>query len=156
MAEESCHWSAEPWKVEALVEHCIERLRARGLRRSRGLDALLRQMAGRHRPATLAELAQAPELSSLDQATIYRLVIKLEEAGLVRRLGLHERATYFLLVIDGHHHDYLVCTRCGKIEDLDVRCPVEALEEQIMATRGYSSVYHELEFYGVCPACGAQ
>jgi Fur family ferric uptake transcriptional regulator len=111
-------------------------------------------MATRHRPATLAELAQAPGLDGLDQATVYRLVMKLEVSGLVRRLGLHERSTHFQLVIPGHHHDYLVCTQCGKIEDLDLRCPVEALEKGIMEQHGYRGVYHELEFYGVCPQCG--
>jgi Fe2+ or Zn2+ uptake regulation protein len=153
MDDEPCHLSAEPAKVEELVESCIAQLRSRGLRRSAGLEALLRQMAARHRPATLAELQQVPHLTARDQATIYRLVMKLEEAGLVRRLGLHDRAMYFQLVVPGHHHDYLVCTHCGKIEDLDLTCPVEQLEKEIMKTRGYRKVYHELEFYGVCPEC---
>ncbi|MGI8602616.1 MAG: Fur family transcriptional regulator [Verrucomicrobiales bacterium] len=145
--------SAEPGKVEALVEECVAQLRTRGLRRTKGLDALLRHMAVRHRPATLADLQDVPGLAGHDQATIYRLVTKLEEAGLVRRLGLHGRAMFFQLVVADHHHDYLVCTACGKIEDLDLRCPVEALEKEIMKSRGYRSVYHELEFYGLCPAC---
>lgn len=150
-AHASCHSPTE--EVERLVASCIEQLRARGWRRSQGLISLLRHLAAHHHPATLAELNQAEGLAELDPATVYRLVMKLEEAGLVRRLGLHERATYFQLVVPGHHHDYLVCTRCGKIEDVALACPAEELERQLMKRTGYRHVYHQLEFYGVCPAC---
>jgi len=155
MAETHCHHPQAPHQLTSLVETCVAQLRSRGLRRSQGLDALLHHMADHHRPATLADLARVPSLANLDQATIYRLVMKLESAGLVRRLGLHERATYFQLVVPGHHHDYLVCTACGKIEDVELTCPVEPLEREIMARSGYSHVYHELEFFGVCPDCAA-
>jgi Fe2+ or Zn2+ uptake regulation protein len=148
--------SEDPAKVEALIEDCVGKLRARGLRRSAGLEALLRHLARHHHPATLGELARAPGLRKLDQATIYRLVMKLENAGLVRRLGLHERATYFLLLVPGHHHDYLVCTDCGRIEDVEIHCPAEGLEDRIMARTGYRGLYHELEFFGVCPDCLAR
>jgi Fe2+ or Zn2+ uptake regulation protein len=153
MADSHCHHSQTPREVTTLVETCVAQLRSRGLRRSQGLDALLHHMAAFHHPATLADLAKVPSLAGLDQATIYRLVMKLESAGLVRRLGLHDRATYFQLVVPGHHHDYLVCTSCGKIEDIELTCPVEPLEREVMARSGYTRVYHELEFFGTCPAC---
>jgi len=153
MADPHCHHSQSTHEANSLVETCIGQLRARGLRRSKGLDALLNRMVAHHRPATLAELSKVRGLTGLDQATIYRLVMKLEAAGLVRRLGLHDRATYFQLVVPGHHHDYLVCTGCGKIEDVELTCPVEPLEREVMARSGYTGVYHELEFFGVCPAC---
>lgn len=153
MADPHCHHPQSPHETASLVETCVDQLRSRGLRRSKGLDALLRHMAAHHRPATLADLSKVRSLAGLDQATIYRLVMKLESAGLVRRLGLHDRATYFQLVVPGHHHDYLVCTSCGKIEDVELSCPVEPLEREVMARSGYTRVYHELEFFGVCPAC---
>ena len=153
MSDPHCHHAQSPREVKSLVETCVEQLRARGLRRSQGLDALLHHMAAHHHPATLADLARVDSLAGLDQATIYRLVMKLESAGLVRRLGLHDRATYFQLVVPGHHHDYLVCTACGKIEDIELTCPVEPLEREVMARSGYTRVYHELGFFGVCPQC---
>lgn len=153
MTDPHCQHAPTPRQVDSLVETCVDQLRARGMRRSQGLDALLHQMAAHHHPATLADLARVDSLAGLDQATIYRLVMKLESAGLVRRLGLHDRATYFQLVVPGHHHDYLVCTVCGKIEDIELTCPVEPLEREVTARSGYRHVYHELEFFGVCPAC---
>lgn len=153
MADSHCHHRQSANEVSTLVETAVNQLRSSGLRRSRGLDALLNHMAANHHPATLADLARVSSLAGLDQATIYRLVMKLESAGLVRRLGLHDRATYFQLVVPGHHHDYLVCTSCGKIEDINLSCPVEPLEREVMKRSGYTRLYHELEFFGVCPAC---
>lgn len=155
MVDPHCHHAPSAREVTSLVETCVAQLRSKGLRRSGGLDALLHHMAAHHHPSTLAELSRVHGLSGLDQATVYRLVMKLESAGLVRRLGLHDRATYFQLVVPGHHHDYLVCTSCGKIEDVELTCPVEPLEREVMARSGYSRVYHELEFFGVCPACAS-
>jgi Fur family transcriptional regulator, ferric uptake regulator len=38
-------------------------------------------------------LAESKELKSgADKATVYRLLMKLEERGLIRRLGLHDRS----------------------------------------------------------------
>jgi Fur family transcriptional regulator, ferric uptake regulator len=141
-------------EIESLAEACAERLRKRGLRRTRALDLLIREMAGRDKPVTIAELSQAKSLrENCDPATVYRLLIKLEEHGMVRRLGLHDRATYFTLVTPGHHHDYLVCTGCGKIEEVDMDCPVGTLERKLEKSSGFRHMYHELEFFGICPGC---
>jgi Fe2+ or Zn2+ uptake regulation protein len=57
------------------------------------------------------------------------------------------------MIEEGHHDDYLVCTKCGRIQRLDISCPVEALERDIEKTSGFTKLYHELEFYGLCPKC---
>ena len=73
--------------------------------------------------------------------------------GILRRLGLHDRAGYFTMKYPGEHSDYLICRACGSIEELDIACPVEALEMEISRESGYRELYHELEFFGVCPKC---
>ena len=141
-------------EIDALADACAGRLRTRGLRRTRALDLLIREMAGRDKPVTIADLTGAPSLrDQCDPATVYRLLMKLEEHGMVRQMGLHERAMYFILIRPGHHHDYLVCTGCGSIAEVDMDCPVRSLERKLEKASGYRHVYHELEFFGVCPAC---
>src|SRR3569623_905397 len=76
----------------ALAEDIGAQLRPKGVRRTEGLVALLTEMATQHRPITLADLGELPSLAGRDQATIYRLMMKLEEAGAVRRVGFHGRA----------------------------------------------------------------
>lgn len=136
------------------VEELIDRARSGGLRRTKALEELLATLLKADRPMTLAKLERSRRLASLcDKATIYRLLHRLADAGIVRRLGLHERAAYFALVIPGEHRDYLICTECGTIAPIDAPCPVHDLEEEIRRETGYRNLYHELEFFGTCPKC---
>ena len=49
-------------------------------------------------------------------ATVYRVLTQFESAGILVRHHFDEgRATYELQ--EGHHHDHIVCVRCGKLEE---------------------------------------
>ena len=132
----------------------IDRCRSEGLRRTKALEELIHTLLEGDRPMTLAELAESPRLANqCDKATVFRLLQRLADKGILRRLGLHERAAYFALLLPGHHKDYLICTDCGSIESINAPCPVHELEKEIQFTSGYKNLYHELEFFGTCPQC---
>lgn len=132
----------------------IRRCREVGLRKTKALEELTATLAENSRPMTLSELSTSPRLAGrCDKATVFRLLRKLSEHGIVRRLGLHERAAYFTLIEPGRHSDYLICTKCGSIAAIKAPCPVHSLEEEIRETTGFRNLYHELEFFGTCPAC---
>lgn len=136
------------------VKQAVARCREMGLRRTKALEELLATLVEQDRPMTLAELASSKRLADqCDKATVYRLLQRLCENGILRRLGLHERAAYFTLLQPGKHSDYLICTGCGKIEAIKAPCPVHDLEDEIREKTGYSGLYHELEFFGTCPRC---
>lgn len=140
--------------MNPVVKETIGRCRAAGLRRTKALEELLATLQESQRPMTLAELAAAPRLAGqCDKATVFRLLQRLTEHGVLRRLGLHERAAYFTLLVPGKHSDYLICTACGSIEPVQAPCPVHQLEDEIREKTGYRNLYHELEFFGVCPRC---
>lgn len=152
MHSESGHASID---AETLLSQAVGRARTAGLRRTRALEDVLRMLIDAHRPLTLGDIASSKQLrSGADQATVYRLLTKLEERSIIRRLGLHDRSAYYTIIHPGEHNDYLICTKCGTIEKLDISCPVEALEHEIEKQSGFSKLYHELEFFGVCPKCG--
>lgn len=137
-------------KLQAAVKRCREL----GLRRTKAMEEVLRALIGSDRPLTLADLAESDSLrDQCDKATVYRLLMRLEEKGVLRRLGLHDRAAYFTIKYPGEHSDYLICSECGSIEELDIACPVESLEKEISINSGFRHLYHELEFFGVCPEC---
>jgi len=141
--------------AQQLSAALLERAREAGLRRTKALENILSILVHAHQPLSLADIADSPQLTSgADKATVYRVLIKLEELGFIRQLGLHDRSTYYTLVQPGHHDDYLICTQCGRIQRLDISCPVKALEKQIEKQSGFRKLYHELEFYGLCPKCG--
>ncbi len=139
---------------KSTIKETVERCRDLGLRRTKALEELLATLIETDRPMTLAELASSSRLADqCDKATVYRLLHRLTEHGVLRRLGLHERAAYFTLLQPGRHSDYLICTGCGKIETIQAPCPVHQLENEIREKTGYRGLYHELEFFGTCPRC---
>src|SRR5687768_15460234 len=105
--------------MKAIIQETVDRCRAVGLRRTKALEELIGTLLESDRPMTLAELAASDRLSDqCDKATVFRLLQRLASHGIVRRLGLHERAAYFTLLVPGKHSDYLICTGCGTIESI--------------------------------------
>jgi len=132
----------------------LERAKAVGLRRTKALETVVQALAEKGIPQSLNEIERIPEIVGLcNRTTLFRLLNRLRDHGLVRRLGLHERAAYFTLAMPGGHHDYLICKECGSVEAIEIECPVKELEVKVAKTTGYTNLYHELEIYGLCPKC---
>jgi Fe2+ or Zn2+ uptake regulation protein len=132
----------------------IKQCKESGLRRTKALELLIETLLDSPRPMTLGELSEHKNLNTqCDRATVFRLLQRLTDKGVIRRLGLHERAAYFTILLEGRHQDFLICSECGQIEPIKAACPVHKLEREIAATTGFTGLYHELEFFGVCPKC---
>ena len=143
------HAPAADESPAALLAAC----RAAGLRRTHLLERVLDVLQGREEPMNIRDLQQARGIKGVcSPVTLYRLLQRLETIGLVRRIGLHERAAHFTLN-RAHHHDYVVCRECGDVATLEMECPVEKLEREVARRTGFQEVCHDLQFYGVCPAC---
>lgn len=140
----------------SIHEELLQKAKDSGLRRTKALEAILTCLTECDRPKTLNDFISCGHMSAqFDKATVFRLLQRLSEKGMVRRLGLHERAAYFTLLIPGRHRDYLICTECGSIDPVDAPCPVHKLEEKIRQETGFVDLYHELEFFGRCPKCAS-
>ncbi|MAS93336.1 MAG: transcriptional repressor [Verrucomicrobiales bacterium] len=135
--------------VTDLLEECSKA----GLRKTTALRACLDVLASADRPLTLQEIAGNSNFNvDCDPATVYRLITRLEEHRIVRRIGFHSRAAHYCLR-QGNHQDYLICRDCGTIAVLDLACPVEHLENEIADSSGFTEIEHELEFFGLCQSC---
>jgi len=55
----------------------------------------------------------------------------------------------------GRHHDHLICTKCGKIEEF-ANEDIERLQLKIAAQQGFHMLQHRMEIYGLCSECLAQ
>ena len=136
------------------VDDWVERCRKLGMRRTHALQTVLELLLDSGRPLTANEIAESDPLKGhVDPATVFRMLVRLEEHGVARRLGLRGRAAYYTLRQPHSHDDYIVCTACGSIEELMVDCPVKAVESQVAEQSGYQDLDHALEFFGVCPDC---
>ena len=52
----------------------------------------------------------------------------------------------------GHHHDHLICTKCGQILEFESR-QMENLQVEIAALHGFHMLQHKMEIYGLCSEC---
>lgn len=119
----------------------------------RGLVDLLLEVG---RPLTIPELmaAGAPQA----QSSLYRNLATFEQCGVVRRLAsVHDVARYELdEELTGHHH-HLVCSQCGRVDDITLSESFESTLHDgaaaVGSTMGYDLDDHRLELVGVCPDC---
>jgi len=96
-------------------------LRDKGLRSTPARRSVLSAMYGSG-PVREEEIAARVGSECPDQATVYRTLSKLVDAGLVRRHRFHNRVWYFSLNIPEATectHAHFVCEECGQCECLD-------------------------------------
>ena len=84
-------------------------------------------------------------------ATVYRVLTQFESAGLVQRHRFEGGNSVFeLMSVD--HHDHLVCSKCGRVEEFFDRV-IEEQQDKIAAKFGFEITDHSLYLYGVCKGC---
>ncbi|WP_006786999.1 ferric iron uptake transcriptional regulator [Thiorhodospira sibirica] len=81
-------------------------------------------------------------------ATVYRVLTQFEAAGLVSRHHFEGAQAIFELE-RGHHHDHIVCVKCGRVEEF-VDPVIEERQQAIAKKLGYIIKDHALTIYGQC------
>jgi Fe2+ or Zn2+ uptake regulation protein len=109
------------------------------------------------RPLTIPEILAARD--GLAQSSVYRNLVVLEQAGAVHRLVTGDFARYELAEdLTGHHH-HLVCSNCGRIDDLpatpELERSVAAVVDQAAVAAGFTTQHHRLDLVGLCADCSA-
>ena len=89
------------------------------------------------------------------RATVFRTIRLLTELDVVCRVLLDDGSLHYRLSERSQHHHHLVCTGCGKVQDLD-QCSVSDLVRDLSRSSGYEIDGHWLEFYGHCAACRSE
>ncbi|AKK11569.1 Fur family transcriptional regulator [Corynebacterium uterequi] len=84
--------------------------------------------------------------------TVYRTLQSLAEIDAVDVLHRSSGESLYRACLSDHHHHHLVCTNCGRTEEIDGG-PVEAWARQIATQNGFSLTGHDAEVYGVCASC---
>jgi len=84
-------------------------------------------------------------------ATVYKTVTLLKELGEILEISFADSGNRY----DGNKpypHPHLICTQCKSIIDPEVN-QFDNLTAEVAETTGYKIVSHQVEFFGVCPAC---
>jgi len=83
--------------------------------------------------------------------TVYRTLELLEELGYVRHTHFHgDRAQYQRS--DEPAHQHLVCTECGRDQELDLSV-LEPLEAELLRRYSFHADLSHTAIVGVCRAC---
>ena len=103
-----------------------------------------------HPTAETVYLQVRKEIPNISLGTVYRNLNQLAEEGTILRLTANNGADYYDGFIQPHLH--ILCTRCGKIDDI-MESLGESLDHLAKEATNYTALSHSLHFYGICPEC---
>ncbi|MFZ4553172.1 MAG: ferric iron uptake transcriptional regulator [Betaproteobacteria bacterium] len=110
--------------------------------------AVFEHSATRHLSAEDVYRALLADDIDVGLATVYRVLTQFEQAGVLMRHHFEGDRSVFELN-QGGHHDHLVCTDCGRVEEF-FDAEIEHRQSQIAAERGFRIQEHALCLYVEC------
>ena len=128
-----------------------EELKSSGLKatlpRIRILEVFQRT-AQRHMTAEDVFKALLAEGADIGLATVYRVLMQFEQAGILTRSHFESGKSVFELN-EGQHHDHLVCLTCGRVEEF-YDPEIEQRQRAVAEKRGFALQDHSLALYATC------
>ena len=85
-------------------------------------------------------------------ATVYKTISLLRQVGEIHEIGFsNDTSRYDAGRTNPHAH--VVCTRCGKVRDLNIQMTGDIMLAEIASTTGYEIEWERHDFFGICPDC---
>lgn len=109
---------------------------------------IFQQARQRHMTAEDVFKILLAEGSDIGLATVYRVLMQFEQAGILSRNHFESGKSVFELN-EGQHHDHLVCLDCGHVEEF-YDPQIEARQRAIAQERGFALQEHTLALYAHC------
>lgn len=115
---------------------------------------VLETLAKVRQPITVYELVEElRKKEDIDQATVYRNLSSLHEAGLLRRLDFNHGHAHYELETGRASHS-LVCSTCETIEKIEGISVDDAVKKMLKKSRKFRlTKSHSIEIYGLCKSC---
>jgi Fur family transcriptional regulator, ferric uptake regulator len=109
---------------------------------------LFQQSTQRHMTAEDVFRVLLQDRSDIGLATVYRVLMQFEQAGLLSRSHFESgKAVYELN--EGQHHDHMVCADCGRVEEF-YDAEIERRQHAIAVEKGFVLEDHALSLYARC------
>jgi len=134
-----------------------ELLKAAGLRITSSRVAVIAVLRAAETPLSHGDVAARLEQHGLDRTTVYRNLVDLAEAGILRRSDVghiwrFELAGGASSAHDSEQHPHFVCTDCGKVSCLPSgSIAIKPLRGAPSALRKGAEL--EIQIRGQCDAC---
>ncbi|MFO7813621.1 MAG: transcriptional repressor [Pelovirga sp.] len=132
-------------------------LRTKGLKNTRQRVIILETFLDSASHYSTEELYQVlrKDHPRIGYATVHRTLKLFAECGIASELNFGDGQTRFEPLYTDHHHDHLVCTRCGKIIEF-VEPRIEQLQHEVAQRYDFTVESHRHELYGRCIKCSRQ
>jgi len=128
-----------------------EELKSNGLKATLPRIKILevfQRTAQRHMTAEDVFKVLLREDADVGLATVYRVLMQFEQAGILSRNHFETGKSIFELN-EGKHHDHLVCMDCGRVEEF-YDAEIEKRQKAVAQSRGFELQDHALSLYAVC------
>ena len=89
------------------------------------------------------------------KATVYRTLPLLIETGILQQAVIMGEMKSYEAAIGLHHHDHLVCRRCGDVVEFEFEA-FQILQREIAARHGFRLEGHHHQLVGTCQNCQAK
>lgn len=100
---------------------------------------------------TMYEWLKAESGPAVSRATVYRTLDVLQKGGFIEAVETGSGIVYEHVL--GHaHHDHMVCSVCGGIEEFRDE-EIESLQRKNAEAKGFLMTGHMLRLKGVCAGC---
>ncbi len=129
-------------------------LQEAGLRVTDHRLTVLATVAKVKHPTTVYELVEIlRKRHDIDQATVYRNLSSLHDAGLIRRLDFNHGHAHYELET-GRASYQLVCQKCETIEKIEGVSAEDVVKKMLKKSRKFKTTNtHSIEMYGICKNC---
>ncbi|MCI6756835.1 MAG: transcriptional repressor [Lachnospiraceae bacterium] len=125
------------------------------LKHSRQRDAVYNFLKDRkdHPTADTIYAGVRDEYPNISLGTVYRNLMILRDTGKIRTVDVGDGVIHF--DADTSEHNHFICTRCGRVEDLEMES-IDRVKEIAAANFAGKITGYSAYFYGVCERCLAE
>ena len=121
-----------------------------GLTKQREVVLQVIRDAREHLTANEVFAAAKDMLPSISFATVYNSLRYLKDSGHIAEIQFGNGASRFDRMT--HRHDHAICTKCGKLVDIEMEHPEELLKKAAKYSK-FKPESLEFTLRGVCPEC---
>jgi Fur family peroxide stress response transcriptional regulator len=135
------------------LDTILTKLRERNCRITPQRVAILRIFLGSSDHPSVEQVYEKVRINfpTTSLATVYKTVHLLKEVGEILEIGTADGRNRY----DGnkpYSHPHLICTACKTIIDPELTL-LSKLTDEVESTSGFCVTSHQLNYYGICPAC---
>ncbi len=139
--------------IEGRIAEMCRKLQDSGHRMTPQRLCILQALVGSNSHPSAEEIyAQVQRVSPMTSlATVYKTLETLRDMGEALEMEVGDGRRHY----DGvrpHSHPHVICTGCGRIEDVDLQ-DLSSLQAEAGQASGYRISAQRVEFYGLCQTC---